>query len=242
VPQQHVRLIRLQPLAHSADQARLADAGLAGQQHDLTLAIFGLLPAAEQQSELPLTPDQRCQARCLTRFETVLHPAWAKYLPGPYRLGQTLERVLTELGEVEQATDQAPRARRDHHAMRRRQRLQAGSEVGGLADHRTLLGLAGASQLADHDQAGRNPNASGELDLAPGLQVRHRLRKFESGLHRPFSVVLMRCWPAEIDKHTVAHKLGDVSRPAFDDLNAARAVGADERPEILGIEPRRKLG
>jgi hypothetical protein len=41
-----------QPISHGLDQARLADAGLAREQHHLALTLLGLLPAIEQQSEL----------------------------------------------------------------------------------------------------------------------------------------------------------------------------------------------
>jgi hypothetical protein len=42
-----VRLVR-QPLAQGAHDPRLADARLAREQHDLPLALLGLLEAAEQ--------------------------------------------------------------------------------------------------------------------------------------------------------------------------------------------------
>src|SRR3712207_6959288 len=48
-----------QPFAERADQARLADPGLAGEQRDLTLAVFRPLPALEEEAQLVRTPDQR---------------------------------------------------------------------------------------------------------------------------------------------------------------------------------------
>ena len=58
VAERRVRLVA-EPLAQRADEARLADAGLAGQQHHLALAVLGPLPAVEQHAELVLAPDQR---------------------------------------------------------------------------------------------------------------------------------------------------------------------------------------
>ena len=52
-----------QVLLEGGEQPRLADPGLAGQQDDPALAALGLLPAAPQQGQLLLAPDQRRQRR-----------------------------------------------------------------------------------------------------------------------------------------------------------------------------------
>jgi hypothetical protein len=46
-----------QPFAQGAHEARLADAGLAREEHDLALALFGPLPALQQQRQLLLATD-----------------------------------------------------------------------------------------------------------------------------------------------------------------------------------------
>jgi hypothetical protein len=56
--ERRVRLA-LQPLAERARQARLADPGLAREQHDLALAVPGPPPAVEQQRQLVPAADQR---------------------------------------------------------------------------------------------------------------------------------------------------------------------------------------
>ena len=58
IAQAGVRLAR-EPLLERAVMPRLADARLAREQHDLTLAAPGSLPAPEQQLDLLLAPDQR---------------------------------------------------------------------------------------------------------------------------------------------------------------------------------------
>jgi hypothetical protein len=45
-------------LTQRKDNPRLADASLPGQQHDLTFAAFGHLPAIEQESEFVFAADQ----------------------------------------------------------------------------------------------------------------------------------------------------------------------------------------
>jgi len=150
--------------------------------------------------------------------------------------------VRTENGELEQTTDQALCGQTDDHVARLSQLLKAGGEVRGLADHRSLLGLTRANQLADHDQARCDPDPGGERCTILGLQAANRVRQFESGLHGPLGVLLMRGGPAKVGEQTIAHVLGDVSLPALDDLSAALTIGAHERTQVLGIEPCRELG
>ena len=75
------------PSAQLAHQARLADPGLAREQHHLSLAICGLPPAAEQQGNLLLAADQGREARGLARLEAALRPTFAFDPPGAERLG-----------------------------------------------------------------------------------------------------------------------------------------------------------
>ena len=70
------------------------------------------------------------------------------------RLGEALQAVQAEVGQLEQAADQPARRLADHDAAWLGQRLQPGREVRRLADYRLLLCRALADQLADHDQAG----------------------------------------------------------------------------------------
>jgi hypothetical protein len=55
----------LEPDQQAFSDARLADAGLAGEQHDPPLAEFGLIPAAQQQFDL-LPPANECRLRVRT--------------------------------------------------------------------------------------------------------------------------------------------------------------------------------
>ena len=104
--------------------------GLARQQHDLPLAGLGQLPAIEQKPELVLAADQRHEGGVVHRFETALGGADPDHPPGPDGLGETLEVLRTEVGELEDPADEPPRAPADDDAARRGERLQAGRQIG----------------------------------------------------------------------------------------------------------------
>ena len=128
----------LEPRAHFAHQTRLANSGLAGQQDDMPLAVFDLLPSAQQQRDFLVTADQRRQARRLARLEAPFGLTLAFDPPGGKRLGEAFEPPGPELLEIEHAAEQPPRRLADDHAAGRRERLQSRREVGRLADHRLL--------------------------------------------------------------------------------------------------------
>ena len=122
-------------------EARLADARLAGEQHDLALAILGSLPAVGQEVDLLLAADNRREGRdAVHGLEAALGPARPEHPPSAERPGETLQGVAAEVGILEQTADQAAGALRDYHSTRLGHRLQAGGEVGRLADHCLLLG------------------------------------------------------------------------------------------------------
>ena len=64
---------------------------------------------------------------------------------------------------LEKLSDQSKREFGNQHCAWFSERLQAGREVGCLANHSVLLCGADANQLADDNQAGRYANTDGEL-------------------------------------------------------------------------------
>ena len=88
--------------------ARLADARLAGDQHDLAASRLGARPAPQQQSKLFIAANQRGQCRSPQRLEPALANIFAQYLPAAGRLGATGSFECAELPIVEQAAGQAP--------------------------------------------------------------------------------------------------------------------------------------
>ena len=230
-----------QLLAQRADEAGLADPGLAAEEHHLALALLGLPPAVEQQAELVLAPDQRRQARRLARLETALRAAAAEHPPGPHGCGEALEAVDAEVGVLEQAAEQAPGGRVDDHAARLGQGLEAGGEVRGLADHRLLLRRTLADQVADHDQPGRDADPGLERRAGARRQGADGAHRLEARAHRPLGLALVRPGLAEVGQHAVAHELGDVALEADDRAGTGVLVGADDLAQVLRVEAAREL-
>ena len=117
------------------------------------------------------------------------------------------------------------------------QRLQAGGEVGRLADHRLLLRRSPSpirSPTTTRPVAIPTRAASGWP--AGRRESGHRLDDREPGAHRPLGVVLMRLRPAEIGQHAVAHELGDVALEARDPPAQRVLVGAHDVAHVLGVE------
>ena len=220
------------PLSRSTNglsDARFADAGLARDQHDAAVAALRLLPAAQEQVDLLVAADERRGGRA-QRLEPALGGARAQHLPRRHILGEALERDGAEIAILEQAADQPPCARCNHHGARLGQRLEASGKVGRLADDRLLLGRARADEVADHDEPGRDPDAHLQGDAGGGVELRHRLDQGKPGADRALGIMLVGLRIAEIGEHAVAHVLGDEAAVALDQLRAAAVIGADDRP------------
>src|SRR5262245_31935064 len=143
-------------------QPRLADAGLAGDQHDPALTGLGLPPAALEQVEFLVAADQRrrLRAQCL---EAADDAAFADHLPGMRPLGEAGERLRPEAFDLALTADLAACPIRDDDPVRPGDRLQAGREVRRLADDPALLRRTLADQVADDDEAARDAEAHREL-------------------------------------------------------------------------------
>src|SRR5215471_14565489 len=103
-----------EPLFQRRGDARLADAGLAGDQHDLASARLGARPTTQQQVDLLVAANQRGQCRSAQRLETALDTALSQHLPAAddwLGAGDGFDRA--ELAAVEQAADQASGSRLD---------------------------------------------------------------------------------------------------------------------------------
>jgi hypothetical protein len=99
-------------------QPRLPDAGLAGDQHHPSFAALRLLPAAGQQLEFLVAPDERRLPRA-QGLEAAQHPALAQNAVGRLRLGKAGEHLRPEIGEIEQPTDLPARRLADDQRVRR---------------------------------------------------------------------------------------------------------------------------
>jgi len=152
IAQSRMRFAR-QPVVQHANQARLADAGLAAQQDHLTLAASRPLPPTQQQLDFLFAPDERRQGLAPQRLEAAHDTALPYHLPRTLRIGKAGEMLRTETFDLEQCAYLPARAVGDDERTRLGQCLQPRGEVWGLADHPAFLRCAGADQITDDDKA-----------------------------------------------------------------------------------------
>ena len=72
------------------DDARLADARLPGQQHDLTFALDSQLPTIQEQGNFLIAADEACQITNV-RSETARSRLFANNPPSDHRLVGTFK-------------------------------------------------------------------------------------------------------------------------------------------------------
>jgi hypothetical protein len=82
-------------------EPRFADAGLAGQQHDLALTGLCLGPAPQQQFEFLFPPDEGGQTGRMQRLEAARHGTRAQRRPSPHRPGDALDVLRREVLKLE---------------------------------------------------------------------------------------------------------------------------------------------
>ena len=234
--------LTLQARAQLAHDARFADPGFAREQHHLPFATLRQLPAVKQQAELVLAPDQRGQAGRVHRLEAALGGADADHPPGPDWLGEALEMLRAEVGQLEQLAYEPPRPLADDDAAGLGDHLQAGREVGRLADHGLLLRGAVADQLTYHDRARGDADPGCQRFARRRFQVHQRIADREPGAHGTLRLVLVGPRPAEIGQHAIAHVFGDVSFETRDLARHRVLIGADQRAHVFRVEARHQLG
>ena len=232
--------LALEPGQQAFGDARLADAGLAGEQHDPTLAELGLIPTAQQQLDLLLPADERGQRACATRLEPADAGRLAAHLPRLHRLRQPLHLVGTERAAVEHPPHQPPRAGRDNDLARRCRGLQPRRQVWRLADRNALPCIAGPQLLADDNQPGGDADARLKGHVGSGLQRADRVEDGKAGAHGLLGIMLMSCRVAEIDVHAIAQVLGDKSVKSRHHIGDHFVEGGDQIAHVLGVETCRE--
>ena len=232
--------LALEPRQQAFGDARLADAGLAGEQHDPTLAELGLIPTAQQQLDLLLPANERGQRARAPRLEPADAGRLAAHLPRLHRLRQPLHLVGTERAAVEHPPHQPPRAGRDHDLAGRCRGLQPRRQVWRLADRNTLPCVAGPQLLADDNQPGGDADARLKGHVGSGLQRADRVEDGKAGAHGLLGVMLMSCRVAEIDVHAIAQVLGDKSVKSRHHIGDHLVEGGDQIAHVLGVETCRK--
>jgi hypothetical protein len=232
-------LLAEEPLPQRGGEARLADAGFAAQQHRLPVARAGAAPAAEQQLQFFLAPDEGRGVARPQRLEAALDPAFTHGTPSTHRARHALQPGLAQVGPLEQRPREPARGRVRHHDARAGHGLQPGGEVRRLAHHAAFARGALAVQVAHHRRPGGDPDARRQRP-GQGPQARDGPRRGEAGAHGALGVVLVRPGPAEVGQHAVAEELGDVAALALHHLRDGAVVGRHHLAQVLGVETGRE--
>lgn len=104
--------------AQALSQPRLAEPGLARDEHDLPLAVPGASPSAHQQLDLVLAANVGGQAGAVPCLEAALRAPLPDDPPGGLGLGDTLQVLRRQRLTIEKACDQSMGALADNDAPR----------------------------------------------------------------------------------------------------------------------------
>lgn len=229
-----------QPLAQHVDQARLAHARLALEQHHLSAPLLDLRPALDQQRELRFAADQRRQPGGGGELQAGLHAARLQHAVRSHGFGDALEGLRAEVLEHEEPLDEAPRRGADDDRTGARHVLQARGDVYRAAEDVVLRVVPRRA----HDQAGVNADAQrdaaraqpGEVHSDPSIQARDLRLNGERGAHRAGRIILVRLRVAEIDQQPVAEVARDVAVEALHLGGAGLVVGVHHVAELFRVE------
>ena len=174
------------------------------------MAGGGLLQRPGQYVELALPTHKRRQTPAAQRLEATARPALAYGTPCSHRLGEALQLVGAEIGQVEQLADQPSSRGRDDHCAGLSQRLQTCRQVWHVANDHLFARRPFANQVAHHRKPCGDPDPRLQPNVRVGLKLSKHLNQREPGPHGPLGIVLVRFRPAEVGENAVAQILGDV--------------------------------
>ena len=198
-------------------------------------------PALAQQRQFLVAPDHRAQMAAGARLEAAVAGTLA--LDGKCREAAgpgPCSELRSQGDQVERRPDELLRAVGDDDLSRLRQVLQAGGDVGRVADHGGFLRRALADQVADDHQPGGDAGTRGKRLAIAGPQLGDGADRGQGGAHRPFGLVFMRLRPAEIGQHAVAHELGDIAVEARNLAGHRVLVAPDDLAHLFRIAARRQ--
>ena len=232
-PHRHSVDTRHEVRAKLADQARLADAGLADDVQDPSLGLHRVGHRAAQEVELAVPTDE------LGRFGADFFIAASEHAVSDHALGLSLERERGSLLELERMDRKPPRVRAHQDLAERGRRFEALCRVHGVADHRVrALDVAGEEPC--DDLAGVYPDPQGKANpVAPRqivVEVADRLLHRKGRIDGALGVVLVRDRSAE-DRHDgVTDVLVDRPFVAADLPRKLVEIGREHATKLLGVE------
>src|SRR3984893_2873962 len=141
-----------EPTLEFEQEARLPDACLAGDEHDLPPALADAIEELHERGDLPVSPDEGREAALTLDVQPCLAASGPQDLE---RLDRhvTFHRQLAQGDRFEIPGDQPMRRGANQHAARSRVLLQARGHVGRVADRRVVHAEM-VADLADDDRAG----------------------------------------------------------------------------------------
>ena len=213
-------------------EPRLADAGLAHDQHDLALAARREVQPLAQHAPLFLAADER--RGVLPGVQAL--PECAGDADQLERLREAPQHLPAALLDLEQARHEPQRRARDEHLAGVRCALDARGDSRRLAV-REHLGVTRHAHLGEHDGTGVHAHA--QLDA--GIARRRRIDQLERRTHGALRIVALRLRPAEVREQAVAEMLRHVAGVPRDHGARRRAEGAHHLLQLLGIHARSEL-
>jgi hypothetical protein len=217
-------------------EARLADAGLAGDGDERSSPARERLERGLDLAELPLAPDQRKPLRSCGRV--LPRRPRAHEPPRDDRLELPFQRQLAHRLELEVVAGEAVREIADVRLAARRRRLQSLGEDHRIAED-GVVHPNGAPHHACDRVAGVDADVEREV-VAPRAEVAADALELslhlEGDVQRPLGVVLVTDRRAEERQERIAREFLDVALVATDDVREGRDERIDHLEQLLGIE------
>ena len=216
-------------------EARLADAGLADDGHDLRRRLaLRLLEDGEQPLKLVLAADE-------LRLQVAGHGRRSRdELEQPEGRQRRLLARLDGL-HADGVADELERRRAEHDRSGRRRLLDSLGDVDRIARDE-----AAVTRVADVDVAGVDPDAQVEPETVLALdglaQSGHGCAGVGGGTDGAQGIVLVRDGYAEDGHDRVADELLDRAAVALDRPAGGGEVAVEHAPQRLGVERLRELG
>ena len=117
--------------------------------------------------------------------------------------------------------------------------MQAGGQVGGLAERQLFLPGA-AAHLPHHHQPGMDPQAHGQLHppllRQAGIELAQGLHHPQPGPHRPLGVIFVRQGIAKVDQQAIAEILRNMPLKAGNHLGAGVLIGPHHLAQVFRVE------
>ena len=190
-------------------QSRLANTGLADEQHHLAFASFCLRPAPQQQFKFFLPSDEISQPTAMQCLKTACRRAWSQCRPGAHRAYNSLQILRPQILEIKQIAEKLSCALGNNRGVRLGDSLKLRGEVRGFANDAALLRTSPIGHIADDHEASGNPDS--RLQRRARFQRGHRRDQFKCRSNRMLRVVLMRLRIAKINYGSVAVRVGHES-------------------------------